>query len=74
MVQLFTTHTLEDIISAVAILASFPMKASSLSPVSNAPTLNAITWKTPAMLPNRCNNTPDSRKPVKSILKYRRKK
>lgn len=45
--------TLEEIISAVAILASLVMKEGSTSLLSNARTPNAITWKTPAMFPKR---------------------
>lgn len=45
--------TLEDITSAVAILASLDMKEESTSFLSKALTANAITWKTPAIFPNR---------------------
>jgi hypothetical protein len=46
-------HTLEEIISAVAILASLTMKRGSTSFLSNARTPNAITRNTPAMFPKR---------------------
>jgi len=54
--------TLEDISSAVAILASFAMKAKSTSFASRDRTPNAITWKTSAM--SRTAETPQERNKI----------